>query len=563
MEQVGVVARQVFDYFQAQVLPRLREFGDFIMGTVVPALQSMAEFVKNNLDFFGPFVAIVLGLVAALRIWAVVQGILNAVMDANPIGLIIIAVAALVAGVIWAYQHFETFRNIVDTAWDVIQNAAKFAWENVIKPIFGYLVGSVQNAWENFNTLKDNISTAWDNIKTFTQNGVRAVINFFLDMAQRILDSAANAFSWIPGIGDKLAEARDKFAVFRDGVNKALGGINDESIKITADMVAREITSGGNAIALGTAVGRMAFGGPVHGPGTGTSDEAGLFRLSNGEHVLTAKQVDAAGGHNAVMAMFAGMAQGGPVGFDVNTALPDPNWIGVEGTAFRDRNADAFAKKTTAALAKQMAATGGGGLGAATNLGGGRVSIQGKLLDATTANIFQKAAAILGGLRLMQGSWSTSVAASGGTHAGAGAMDVAPNSATWDRAVSVIRSLGAIAWHRTPAQGPWGHHIHSITPGVPGLSPAAQRQVASFRAGGNGLGMAGGGPVLFDKGGWLQPGLTMALNKTGRPERVVSPGSEQPIIINVQGSVISEGDLVKKVRDGLTRLGRRGDPLPV
>jgi hypothetical protein len=199
--------------------------------------------------------------------------------------------------------------------------------------------------------------------------------------------------------------------------------------------------------------------------------------------------------------------------------------VGVEGTAFRDRNADAFAKKTTAALAKQMAATGGGGVGAATNLGGGRVSIQGKLLDATTANIFQKASAILGGLQLIQGSWHLG-AASGGTHAGAGAMDVAPNSASWDRAVSVIRSLGAIAWHRTPEQGPWGHHIHSITPGVPGLSPQAQKQVASFRAGGNGLGMFAGGPVSFDKGGWLPPkSMTLAANGTNQYERV----GDQPL----------------------------------
>ncbi|MFB8893580.1 phage tail tape measure protein [Microbacterium plantarum] len=44
-----------------------------------------------------------------------------------------------------------------------------------------------------------------------------------------------------------------------------------------------------------------ATGGPVYGPGTGTSDSV-LRRLSNGEHVVTAAEVNAAGGHGAVAA---------------------------------------------------------------------------------------------------------------------------------------------------------------------------------------------------------------------------------------------------------------------
>jgi hypothetical protein len=30
--------------------------------------------------------------------------------------------------------------------------------------------------------------------------------------------------------------------------------------------------------------------------------------------------------------------------------------------------------------------------------------------------------------------------------------------------------------------------------------------------------------VAFDKSGWLKPGLTLAMNNTGRPERVLGPG---------------------------------------
>lgn len=68
-------------------------------------------------------------------------------------------------------------------------------------------------------------------------------------------------------------------------------------------------------------VGRFATGGAIHGPGTGTSDTAGLYALSNGEHVLTAAEVQAMGGQSAVYqfrsqlkAGVAGYAAGGSIG---------------------------------------------------------------------------------------------------------------------------------------------------------------------------------------------------------------------------------------------------------
>lgn len=71
-----------------------------------------------------------------------------------------------------------------------------------------------------------------------------------------------------------------------------------------------------------------AEGGSVLGPGTGTSDSipavgpgGAAYRLSNGEHVLTAREVDLIGGQNAVYAMRAAIrsqqfafASGGAVG---------------------------------------------------------------------------------------------------------------------------------------------------------------------------------------------------------------------------------------------------------
>lgn len=61
--------------------------------------------------------------------------------------------------------------------------------------------------------------------------------------------------------------------------------------------------------------GGFAIGGAVHGPGTGTSDTAGIFALSNGEHVLTASEVQAMGGQAAVYAFRAQLDAGVPASF--------------------------------------------------------------------------------------------------------------------------------------------------------------------------------------------------------------------------------------------------------
>jgi hypothetical protein len=60
---------------------------------------------------------------AATKAYAVAQWLLNAALDANPIGLAIIAVAALTAGIVLAYKHSATFRNIVQSAAVAKQNA--------------------------------------------------------------------------------------------------------------------------------------------------------------------------------------------------------------------------------------------------------------------------------------------------------------------------------------------------------------------------------------------------------------------------------------------------------
>lgn len=68
------------------------------------------------------------------------QAALNAVMDLNPVTLIVIAVLALAAAVFIAWKRSDTFRGIVMAAWHGIQTAALTAWTTVLKPTIDGLV---------------------------------------------------------------------------------------------------------------------------------------------------------------------------------------------------------------------------------------------------------------------------------------------------------------------------------------------------------------------------------------------------------------------------------------
>ncbi|SDL32934.1 phage tail tape measure protein [Streptomyces indicus] len=93
---------------------------------------------------FTVYRGVILATTAVTRGWAVAQGILNAVMSANPVGLIIVGILALGAALVVAYQKSETFRAIVQGAWQGIQTAASVAWNSFLKPALSGIWSALQ-----------------------------------------------------------------------------------------------------------------------------------------------------------------------------------------------------------------------------------------------------------------------------------------------------------------------------------------------------------------------------------------------------------------------------------
>lgn len=88
----------------------------------------------------------------ASKSFAAVQALVNAIMSANPIAMIVIAIGALVAGLILAYNHCESFRKIVDKAWTAIKQFATVIWNNLCKA-FDWLATVIGKVWDKLKAL--------------------------------------------------------------------------------------------------------------------------------------------------------------------------------------------------------------------------------------------------------------------------------------------------------------------------------------------------------------------------------------------------------------------------
>lgn len=84
---------------------------------------------------------------AATVVWTGVQKVLNLVLTANPIGLIVTAIGALIAALIAAYKNCEGFRKICDKVWEAIKPLAN-AIMNGLAKAFEWLVEKCKEAWE-------------------------------------------------------------------------------------------------------------------------------------------------------------------------------------------------------------------------------------------------------------------------------------------------------------------------------------------------------------------------------------------------------------------------------
>ena len=102
---------------------------------------------------------------------ALAQAALNAVISANPVALLVSALAALATGLVTAYKTSETFRNTVNSAFSTVKNIAQSAIGTVVDWI-NDLVAKIEGAAAALANLKNGIGAAADTYNTAYNNAI-------------------------------------------------------------------------------------------------------------------------------------------------------------------------------------------------------------------------------------------------------------------------------------------------------------------------------------------------------------------------------------------------------
>lgn len=150
------------------------------MKPMLDVVINIVNWMMKHQDAVGAIIAVLVPLaagitavVAGMQAWAIIQSLVNVLLIANPIGLVITAIAALVSGVIYAYQTFDEFAGIIDGTWSYMKNlydiftdffedmnmdnfVTKFT--GAFKKIKEYLVDFVKTTFMPF-------VEAWENVK--------------------------------------------------------------------------------------------------------------------------------------------------------------------------------------------------------------------------------------------------------------------------------------------------------------------------------------------------------------------------------------------------------------
>ena len=140
-----------------------------VVEALVPYLLKLGEFAQNNTTLFLAFAGVIGGLAvailaanAAMKIYQAFQVVVtaaqwawNAALTANPIGLIVVGIAALVAAVVIAYNRFDWFRAGVAK----VVESLKLAFE-----LFGEAVSNVaQSIYGAFKIAFNAVASLWNN----------------------------------------------------------------------------------------------------------------------------------------------------------------------------------------------------------------------------------------------------------------------------------------------------------------------------------------------------------------------------------------------------------------
>lgn len=244
-----------------------------VLGFVGGILQSVGTFVQQNADWMQALAIAVMAGYGALQLFSIIQTVvgfvkafsvaetaataaqwlLNAAMSANPIMILVVAIAALVAGIVWFCTQTETgrqlwadFTGFLQATWQNITDFFQATWQNITQ-WFSNAAANIQNGW---NALTAFIGSIPGRIQAFFASIGQWFVNKFNEARNGItgaFDNAVSFVSSIPGritgfFGSISSWFADKFSEVRNGIANGF----DSAVSFVASIPWRILSALGN-----------------------------------------------------------------------------------------------------------------------------------------------------------------------------------------------------------------------------------------------------------------------------------------------------------------------------
>lgn len=271
-----------------QLSASVQNFMENLIPVVQRVVQSIINIISNIWNDFAahhPFIAAAVAgiatLIAALLIPQLIASGVQALvtgaqflagwlMALGPIGLIVAAIAGIIAVLVVLWNNCDGFRNFVLGAISAIGGFLQGLWNGITTGVQNVWNGAMSIVGGIANWVKTNVI---DRIVGFFQAGWNAVKSG----VQALAGGIKSVFGTISG-------------VIKAPINAIIGGINSVIKKINSLKVPDWVPVIGGAHTNFPTIPKLATGGYVGGVGTGTSD-SNMAWLSRGEYVVKADTV--------------------------------------------------------------------------------------------------------------------------------------------------------------------------------------------------------------------------------------------------------------------------------
>lgn len=207
------------------------------IGAVIEGVTGAIKFLARHMKIIIPIAAGLVGAFVAFKVISTVtamitafktiiggasavMGIFNAVMAANPITLVVLAIGALIAAGVALYMNWEEVTKWAGKTWESLVEI----WNNISEAVVGFVSGMAEN-------VRDWFVDMWTNATTKAKEIFDGIADWFGKIPGKIEELWSSAEDFLTSI-DLVQAGKDVIQGFIDGIGQMAGALWEKAGEI-------------------------------------------------------------------------------------------------------------------------------------------------------------------------------------------------------------------------------------------------------------------------------------------------------------------------------------------